>query len=113
MADVYEFGEKLHSDCISHCHGKSTGLWSHANVDSSSKVLLHSPKCSACWHSLSLSILDRGTRGILYLDLGFYLYKIARRAGSDGSMSASGLAGPGFDPRQGSKFSFENFQPWG
>ena len=31
--------------------------------------------------------------------------------GSDGSMSASGSAGPGFDPRQGSKFSFENFQP--
>ena len=37
----------------------------------------------------------------------------ARRAGSDGSMSASGSAGPGFDPRLGSKFSFENFQPWG
>ena len=31
----------------------------------------------------------------------------ARRAGSDGSMSASGSAGPGFDPRRGSKFSFE------
>ena len=29
----------------------------------------------------------------------------ARRAGSDGSMSASGSAGPGFDPWQGSKFS--------
>ena len=28
----------------------------------------------------------------------------ARRAGSDGSMSASGSAGPGFDPRRGSKF---------
>ena len=27
------------------------------------------------------------------------------------SMSASGSAGPGFDPRRGSKFSFENFQP--
>ena len=36
---------------------------------------------------------------------------IARRAGSDDSMSASGPAGPGFDPRRGSKFSFENFQP--
>ena len=35
----------------------------------------------------------------------------AHRAGSDGSMSASGSAGPGFDPRWGSKFSFENFQP--
>ena len=34
----------------------------------------------------------------------------ARCAGSDGSMPASGSAGPGFDPRQGSKFSFENFQ---
>ena len=35
----------------------------------------------------------------------------ARRAGSDGSMSASGSAGPGIDPRRGSNFSFENFQP--
>ena len=38
-------------------------------------------------------------------------FKTARRTGSDGSMSASGSAGPGFDPRRGSKFSFENFQP--
>ena len=37
----------------------------------------------------------------------------ARRAGSDGSMSASGSAGPGFNPRWGSKFYFENFQPRG
>ena len=37
----------------------------------------------------------------------------ARRAGSDGSMSASGSAGLGFDPRRDSKFSFENFQPRG
>ena len=35
----------------------------------------------------------------------------ARRTGSDGSMSTSGSAGPGFDPRRGSKLSFENFQP--
>ena len=35
----------------------------------------------------------------------------ARRVGSDGSISASGSAGPGFDPRRDSKFSFENFQP--
>ena len=28
-----------------------------------------------------------------------------RRVGSDGSMSASGSAGPGFDPRWSSKFS--------
>ena len=40
-------------------------------------------------------------------------YAKKRRAGSDGSMSASGSAGPGFNPRQGSKFSFENFQPRG
>ena len=33
----------------------------------------------------------------------------ARRAGSNGSMSASGSAGPGFDPQLGSKFSFEKF----
>ena len=38
---------------------------------------------------------------------------VTRRAGSDGSMSASGSAGPGFDPRRGSKFSFENFQSRG
>ena len=37
----------------------------------------------------------------------------AHRAGSDGSMSASGSAGLGFDPRRDSKFSFENFQPRG
>ena len=34
-------------------------------------------------------------------------------AGSDGSLSASGSAGPGFDPRWGSKFLLENFQPRG
>ena len=34
-------------------------------------------------------------------------------AGSDGSMSASGQAGPGFDPRRGSKLSFENFSSSG
>ena len=43
----------------------------------------------------------------------FNYYCYARRAGSDGSMSASGSAGPGFDTRRGSKFSFENFQPRG
>ena len=32
---------------------------------------------------------------------------------SDGSMSASGSAGLGFNPWRGSKFSFENFQPRG
>ena len=36
---------------------------------------------------------------------------VARRVGSDGSISASGSAGPGFDPQRLSKFSFENFQP--
>ena len=39
------------------------------------------------------------------------IYKRPRRAGSDGSMSASGSTGLGFDPWRGSKFSFENFQP--
>ena len=33
--------------------------------------------------------------------------KKARRVGSDGSMPASVSAGPGFDPRRASKFSFE------
>ena len=42
---------------------------------------------------------------------GFTYLLTARRAGSDGSMSASGSAGPGFNSRRGSKFSFENFQP--
>ena len=31
----------------------------------------------------------------------FIFIVITRRAGSDGSMSASGSAGPGFDPRWG------------
>ena len=35
----------------------------------------------------------------------------ARRTGSDGSMSAFGSVGPGFDSQRGIKFSFENFQP--
>ena len=48
------------------------------------------------------------------VDFCFLILKAkARRAGSDGSMFASNSAGPGFDPRQGSKFSFENFQPRG
>ena len=46
-----------------------------------------------CWHSL--------------------LYDEYACAGSDGNMSASGSAGPGFDLRWGRKFSFENFQPRG
>ena len=33
-----------------------------------------------------------------------YFWAEDRRASSDGSMSASGSAGPGFNPRQGSKF---------
>ena len=37
----------------------------------------------------------------------------ALRARSDDSMSASGSAGPRFDPRRVSKFSVEKFQPWG
>ena len=41
------------------------------------------------------------------------IHRIARRAGSDGSVSASGSAGPGFDPWRDSKFSFENFEPRG
>ena len=51
-------------------------------------------------------------RSVFYNTLD-YIRKKARRAGSDGSMSASCSAAPGFDPRRGSKFSFENFQPWG
>ena len=42
-----------------------------------------------------------------------HIIEAACRTGSDVSMSASGSAGPGFDPRRGSKFSFENFQPRG
>ena len=36
----------------------------------------------------------------------FYFTVEAHHAGSDGSMSASGSAGPGFDPWRGRKFSF-------
>ena len=38
---------------------------------------------------------------------------LSRHVGSDGSMSASGSAGTGFNPRRGSKFLFEKFQPRG
>ena len=35
----------------------------------------------------------------------FIILARVRLAGSEGSMSASGSASPGFDPRRGSKFS--------
>ena len=57
---------------------------------------------------ITIIIERNSTSGILF---GFTLFIKVRLAGSDGSMSASGSAGPGFDPRRGSKFSFENFQP--
>ena len=41
---------------------------------------------------------------ILKINTIFILHRLARRAGSDGSMSGSRSAGPGFDPRRGSKF---------
>ena len=41
------------------------------------------------------------------------IIKTARSAGSAGSMSASGSARPGFDPRRGSKISLEKFQSRG
>ena len=54
------------------------------------------------------------TKILLPRDIRFIAHNnVAGRAGSDGSMSASGSAGPGFYPRRGSKFSFENFQPRG
>ena len=37
----------------------------------------------------------------------------SRRAGSDGSMSASDSEGPGFDPRRGRKFSIGIIRPRG
>ena len=45
--------------------------------------------------------------------MNYNLLQYARRAGSDGSVSAYGSADPGFDPRRGRKFSFENFKPRG
>ena len=42
-----------------------------------------------------------------------FRFIIMRRAGSDGSMSASDSEDPGFDPQRGRKFSFENIQPRG
>ena len=50
---------------------------------------------------------------LMFVYFSFYFYIEARRAGSDGNLSASGSAGPGFDPRRDSKFSFENVQPRG
>ena len=40
----------------------------------------------------------------LHVFFSNYIYMFARCAGSDGSMSASGSAGPGFNPRRGSKY---------
>ena len=46
------------------------------------------------------------SKGMLLLLLLFFItiLVMARRVGSDGSMSASGSAGPGFNPRRGGKF---------
>ena len=41
---------------------------------------------------------------IVVKNLDNNIHKLARRAGSDGSMSASGSAGLGFNPRWDSKF---------
>ena len=43
----------------------------------------------------------------------YFVSRLRRRAGSDGSISASSSADPGFDLRRGGKISFENFQPRG
>ena len=51
--------------------------------------------------------------GMLTYICKLYGNNFTRQAGSDGSMSVSDSADPGCDPRRGSKFSFENFQPWG
>ena len=56
------------------------------------------------------SFSEKSYSSCTFRKLRWNLLFIARRAGSDGSMSASGSAGPGFDPRRDSKFSFENFQ---
>ena len=39
-----------------------------------------------------------------YVEKYLNIFCTARRVGSDGSMSASGSAGPGFNPRRGGKF---------
>ena len=39
-----------------------------------------------------------------YVFVRLQFVQVARCAGSDDSMSASGSAGPGFNPRRGSKF---------
>ena len=49
-----------------------------------------------------LNVLLQNLKHMEYFEI--CILKLARRTGSDGSMSASGSAGPGFDPRQGSKF---------
>ena len=45
-------------------------------------------------------IIQEGRQDVIVL----HLNRRARRVGSDGSMSAFGSAGPGLDPRWGSKF---------
>ena len=63
-------------------------------------------KIKVPYNNLSVSIHK------IYVNL-FISLLLAHRAGSDGSMSASGSAGPGFNPWHGSKFSIENFRPRG
>ena len=60
---------------------------------------------------MSLPVLSSHFHSTYYNMNNIFHKTKARRADSDGGMSASGSAGPGFDPRRGIKFSFENFQP--
>ena len=51
-------------------------------------------------------VLINGLHLFNYNKLGYSTMKLnAHRSGSDGSMSASGSTGAGFDPRRGGKFS--------
>ena len=49
-------------------------------------------------------IIQERLQNFIVLHLRRNKIHLARLAGSDGSMSASVSAGPGFDPRRGSKF---------
>ena len=118
---VAKFWMTVGHDCLAK-HLCRIGVLSSTCMLCSSLDIMDSAHIVICPALLAIDFVDRyweardkimnfqSLSSLLSLFIWFYM---ACRAGSDGSMSASGSAGPGFNPRRGSKFSFENFQPRG
>ena len=63
------------------------------------------------WSVLFILLLKKATVCAESFTYFFHVYQLSsavHRAGSNGSMSASGSASPGFDPWRGRKFSFDS-----